>query len=161
MNIVRDITERKRAEKILKESEEKYRNLVERASDGITIIQDGIIKFANQQLANMWGGTTEEIIGTSFTNHLHAGSKEELVDRYRRRMASEEVPAVYKTELQRKDGSKLYVELNAGVILYEGKSADFVFVRDITERRHAEEALRESERRLSLALGGANIGLWG
>ncbi|OGU56471.1 MAG: hypothetical protein A2V66_05715, partial [Ignavibacteria bacterium RBG_13_36_8] len=160
MNIVRDITERKRAEKILKESEEKYRNLVERASDGITIIQDGIIKFANQQLANMWGGTTEEIIGTSFTNHLHAGSKEELVDRYRRRMASEEVPAVYETELQRKDGSKLYVELNAGVILYEGKSADFVFVRDITERRHAEEALRESERRLSLALEGANIGLW-
>ncbi|MBL7139099.1 MAG: PAS domain S-box protein, partial [Bacteroidales bacterium] len=132
--VVRDITKRKKAEETLRESEEKYRNLVERASDGIIIIQDGIIKFANQQLVKMWGGTTEEIIGTSFINHLHAGSKEELVDRYRRRMAGDEVPTMYEVELQRKDGSKLYAELNAGVTLYEGKSADFVIIRDITER---------------------------
>jgi len=150
VTIVRDITERKRAEETIRESEEKYRNLVERASDGIIVIQDGIIKFANQQLVKIWGGTTEEIIGTLFTNHLHAGSKEELIERYRRRMAGEEVPAMYETELQRKDGSKLYAELNAGITLYEGKSADFVIIRDITDRKKAEEELQRSEEQFRL-----------
>ncbi|MBL7139233.1 MAG: PAS domain S-box protein, partial [Bacteroidales bacterium] len=57
----------------------------------------------------------------------------------------DEVPTMYEVELQRKDGSKLYAELNAGVTLYEGKSADFVIIRDITERKQVEENLLKKE----------------
>jgi AmiR/NasT family two-component response regulator len=57
-----------RLEQELRESEEKYRTLVERANDGIVIIQNGVVKFANQILADMWGGTVDYIVGTPFTD---------------------------------------------------------------------------------------------
>jgi len=142
---VKDITQRKRAEEALLENEERYRNVVERANDGIVIIQDTIIRYANPRLAEMWGGTVQEFIDTPFTDYVHPDELPKLVDRYKRRMAGQNVTPIYETALGRKDGSKLYAELNAGIITYQGKPADLVIVRDITERRQAEEALRESE----------------
>lgn len=140
-------TERKRAEEVLRESEQKYRNLVERANDGITIIQDGIVKYVNPRLAEMWGGTVEGFIGTLFTDYVHPDELPKVVDRYKRRMAGEEVIPIYETVLKRRDGSRVYVELNAGIITYYGKLADLVIIRDLMERRRAEEALRESKER--------------
>ncbi|MBK5191343.1 MAG: response regulator, partial [Methanosarcinales archaeon] len=82
---LQDITERKRAENALKESEEKYHNLVERANDGITIIQDNIVKYLNSRLAEMWGGTVEEVIGTPFTDYISPDERRKVVDHYKRR----------------------------------------------------------------------------
>ncbi|MFH2049335.1 MAG: PAS domain S-box protein [bacterium] len=142
-----DITERKRAEGALRESEEKYRNVVERAKDGITIIQDGVVKFANTRLVEMWGGTVEEVLETPFANHIHPDQLPAIVERYQQRMAGEDIPPMYETVLLSSDGSKVYVEISAGVIAYLGKPADLVMVRDVTERIRVEEALRESEAR--------------
>ncbi len=147
IGIAREITERKRAEEALLESEEKYRNVAERANDGIVIIQDTIIRYANPRLAEMWGGTVQEFIDTPFTDYVHPDELPKLVDRYKRRMAGQDVTPIYETALARKDGSKLYAELNAGIITYQGKPADLVIVRDITERKQAEETLRKSEER--------------
>jgi PAS domain S-box-containing protein len=141
----REIAERKRAEEALRESEEKYRGVVERASDGITIIQDKILKYVNPRLAEMRGDTVERILGTPFTDYVHPEALPEVIDRYKRRMAGEKVAQVYETTLRRKDGSKVYAELNAGMITYQGEPADLVIVRDITERVRAREEL---ERRL-------------
>ena len=63
---LREQATRQQMEAVLKDSEEKYRNVVERANDGITIIQDGRVIFANQRLVELWGGTIEEVIGASF-----------------------------------------------------------------------------------------------
>ena len=145
MFIARDITERKRAEEALQESEEKYRNLVERANDGIVIVQDGIIKLINARLAEMRGVTVEEVIGTPFTDQIYPDELPEVVDRYKQRMAGEDVPPIYETALRRRDGSKIHAELNAGMVTYQGKPADLVIIRDITERKRAEEALKKSE----------------
>ena len=142
---VRDITDRKKAEEALRESEEKYRNVVERANDGITIIQDTIVKYLNSRMVEMWGGNVEEILGTPFTNYVHPDELSKVVDRHKRRMAGEDVTPIYETVLRRKDGSKVYAELNAGVITFQGKPADLVIIRDITERKQAEEALEQSE----------------
>lgn len=68
-----------------RESEEKYRNVVERANDGITIIQDGRIKFVNRFLAEMTGRTVEEVTGTYFTDYLHPLEVPKLAERYERR----------------------------------------------------------------------------
>ncbi|MGA9349133.1 MAG: PAS domain S-box protein [Anaerolineae bacterium] len=156
----REITERKRAEEALRESEEKYRNLVERANDGITVIQDTIVKYANPRLAEMWGGTVEEIIDTPFANHVHPDELPKVLDRYQRRMAGEDVLLTYETVLRRKDGSKVYAELNAGVVTYQGKPADLVIVRDITERKQVEEILRQSEERYRNLFEGVPVGLY-
>ena len=130
---------RQSAEKALRESEEIYRNVVERATDGITIIQDGTIKFVNNRLAELWGGFVEEMVGTPFTDYIYHDVLAEMEDRYRRRMAGEKVSSIYETILRRKDGGKVYAEINAGIILYEGRPANLVIIRNVTERKQAEE----------------------
>jgi PAS domain S-box-containing protein len=145
--LIQNINDLKRAEEILRESEEKYRNLVERANDGICLFQDRLIKYANPKLAEIWGGSVQEILDTPFTDHVHPDDLSMVIDRYNRRMAGEQLPTSYEAGLKRKDGSKVYVELNVGVITYLGKPAELVIIRDITDRRQAEEALHESEKR--------------
>ena len=150
--VARDITAHKRAEEALAESEEKYRNVVERANDGICIIEDGIIKYANLQQAEMWGGAVEEIIDTPFTDYIHPDDLPGLIDLYNRRMAGEQVPSVYEASLRRKDDSRAYVELNIGLINYLGKPAELIITRDITDRKQAEEALRKNRDFISRVL---------
>jgi PAS domain S-box-containing protein len=154
-----NLTERKQAEEKLIESEEKYRNFVERANDGICIIQDKLIRYANSRQVDMWGGTVEDMIDTPFTNYIDPDSLPVVAERYARRMKGEQVPSVYEATLRRKDGSKVFAELNVGVIDYLGKPAELVIVRDLTERKQAEEALRESEERYrTLVSLGAEVG---
>lgn len=156
---VQDITEAKLARDLLRQSEEKYRNVVERAHDGIIIVQDGIIKFANARMAELDGSSVEELTGTPYTAHVHPSELLRLMDIYRRRMAGEDLPGIYETILLRKDGSAAPSELNAGVITYEGRPADMVIVRDITDRKRAEEALKESELRFSSLMQTASDGV--
>jgi PAS domain S-box-containing protein len=160
LGVSRDITERKRAEEALRESEEKYRTLIERANDGICIIQEGIVKYLNLRLAEMWGGTVEEVTGTPFSDYVHPDERRKVVEYYKRRMAGEAIPGIYETALRRKDGSKVYAELNAGTVSYQGNVVDFVFVRDITERKQMEAALRERERRQKVILGSLPVGIF-
>jgi len=142
---LKDITESKRSEKALRDSEEKYRSFIERANDIICIIQDGIVKMCNPRAAEFWGGPVEEILGRPFADLVHPDCLPALITRYNQRMAGENPPSIYETILIRKDGSKSFAEVNAGIISYEGKIADLVIVRDINERKKAEKALRESE----------------
>jgi diguanylate cyclase (GGDEF)-like protein/PAS domain S-box-containing protein len=152
-------TQHNQAEEALRESEEKYRNLVERANDGIIIGQDGIIRYANPRSAHMGGYTVEELTGAPIFDFFFSEERAKLIDRYRRRMAGEDVPPVYESVLKHKDGSRIEVEINAGVISYNGRPADLVLFRDITDRKQAEEALRESEERFRLAFENANTGV--
>jgi PAS domain S-box-containing protein len=153
IGITQDITERKRAEDKIRESEEKYRTLVEQAQDGVAVLQDGIIKFVNPQLADMQGYSAEELIGDTFQKHIAPDQLPKTEDIYRRRINNEDVPSIYESALQRKDGSRLEVEFNAGLTHYNGKTADLVIVRDITDRKRAERKINESEQKLSGILG--------
>jgi len=136
---LQDITQRKRAEEALRESEDKYRNLVERSNDGILIIQEGLARFVNMRLAQLWGGSVEELIETPFINYIYPDERGKVIEIYQRRMANEKVPQIYETVLLRKDGTAMYIEINAGVISYKGKPADLAMIRDITERKLAEK----------------------
>ncbi|MHA1941059.1 MAG: PAS domain S-box protein, partial [Candidatus Hodarchaeales archaeon] len=156
----RDITNIIEANQALIESEEKYRNLVERASDGIVIVQDGIVKFVNTILAEMSGQPVEAIIGTPFERNIHPDAMEEVVQRYRDRIEGLEIPSIYETSLIRVNGERLEVELNAGLISYQNKPADLIFVRDISERKRISRELKESEERFRTLITTMGEGVW-
>ncbi len=150
MGISRDITERKMAEEALRESEEKYRALVEQANDGIIVVQDEVVKFCNRKAAEMWGGDIQEILGQPYLNFIDPGDVPRVQENYQHRMAGEVIPWQYDVVLLRKDGSKLPAELNAGNLIFEGRPASLILFRDMTERRMAEEALKNVNRKLNL-----------
>src|SRR4030042_813311 len=89
-----------------------YHTLVEACNDGIVIIQDRIIKFANVKLLNLCGYGEAETIGRSFIDFVATACRETVMERYRRLMAGEEVPGRYEIALLNKSGHEVTVELN-------------------------------------------------
>jgi PAS domain S-box-containing protein len=141
-----EITESMRAEEALRESEEKYRNLVERANDGIAIIQDTLIKYINPRLAEISGYTYDEVVGKPFTDYIDPDEIPKVVEYYQRRLAGEEIPSVYETALRHKDGSKIDIEFNTSLITYQKKPTVFAFIRDLTERKRLEAQLQQARK---------------
>jgi|GEM_PF-767458 len=158
--IMRDSTEQMEAARLIRESEEKYRSLIERANDGIVILQSGNVKFINQMMANILGYEVEEILNTPFLNFIAPTEKEKILEIYQKRQAGESVPQIYESMLVRKDGTLKPVEFNNGIITYNGQIATQTYIRDITERKVAEKALIESEQRYALAVEGVNEGIF-
>ena len=156
-SINRTLSDLEESEKARHESEAQYRNLVERANDGITIVQDGLLKYVNPRLAEMLGYSVEEMTGTSFTVYIHPDELGKVSERYERRMRGEKVPPVYETILVRKDGSKVEAELNAGINWYQGQRADFVFVQDVTERHAMERELLKTRQLESIGVLAGGI----
>lgn len=157
--IARDVTERRRAREALEESEERYRSLVERANDVICIIQDGIIKYANPQVESLIDYSVEELLGTEFKQYVHTNERPVLEERYRRRMAGEDVPPIYDTVVKHKNGSDKKVEINAAIIQHGGKPAILAFVRDTTERKKHEEALRRERDLINRFMETSPVGI--
>jgi PAS domain S-box-containing protein len=119
--------------------------LIERSNDGIAIIQETRLIYVNSRLASLLGYPVEALLGSHFWSYLHPDEKERVVDYYNRRLAGQDVPPVYESAITHKDGHKIEVEVNAGIIEYLGHPADFVFVRDISERKRVDEELRSRE----------------
>ena len=149
--------EARAARRSLEESEEKYRNLVERATDGIAIIQDECVIFANERMAAITGYTTAELLHKPVEELLHPDQRDRVMDIYRRRLAGEKVPEVYEGALLHKNGARIDVEFNAGFINYLGQVADLVLVRDITERLRLETQLRHAQKLESIGTLAAGI----
>jgi PAS domain S-box-containing protein len=142
------IDERQRAEEVLRESEEKYRNVVERSNDGIVIIQDGLIKYANPSVKRMTGYDVDAATDMPFSDFIHADEVDEAMEIYARRLAGEALPTRYERGIRHKNGSRIDTEMDGGLISYEDKPADLVIIRDITKRKQAEKELTESREQL-------------
>jgi PAS domain S-box-containing protein len=137
----RDVTERKRAEEALQQSEEIYRMLIDNMQDGVFIIQDGKIQFVNEAFVRTAGYTVEEILGRDFLDFIAPEDKGRVIDNYSRRLAGENVPKEYEFNILHKDGVRIIVNVNVGLITYRGRIAHMGTIKDITERKQAEEAL--------------------
>jgi len=83
---------------------------VERANDGITIIQDVTVRYANPALAKLWGDSVEEIVGRQFTDFIDRDEIPKVVERYQLRTANKNVTPIYETILRRRNGTEIFVE---------------------------------------------------
>lgn len=142
-----EITEQKRAEEELKQTEERYRALVEGSFDGIFIQKGFKIIYANQRLYEMLGYEPGELEGMDHWLVYHPDYQELIRERAKARMRGEEVPPQYEVKLQRKDGSSIDGEIQARRIMFGEEPGVQVWVRDISERKKREEQIRASEER--------------
>ncbi len=130
-----------RANAELRESEEKYRLLVENANEAVLVVQDGLFKFFNCKTMEISGYSQEELASKPFAELIHPEDREMVVERHRRRLKGEKFLNVYPFRIIDKDGNVKWVEINAVLINWEGRPATLNFLTDITERKRAEEAL--------------------
>ncbi|MFZ2497476.1 MAG: PAS domain S-box protein [Methanosarcina sp.] len=144
--IVQDITERKKVEEALRESEEKYRNIVETANEGILIINDkAIITYANKKITDMFGYRLEEGICRPIWDFISEESNAVAQLSMERRQKG--INGSYELKLMHKDGSPIWAHINAKSLF--DKNGRFIgslsMLTDITKRREAEEALTNLE----------------
>ncbi len=139
---IRDITERKLAERNLQESEERYRKLVEGSPDAIYIHIDGIIVFSNAAGLQLLGvDRPEELLGTAVMEWVHPEYREAARERIKRVLRQEETSQVIEYRLLRRDGTAVEVEVASIGSLYRGRPAVQVTARDISQRKQAERQL--------------------
>jgi PAS domain S-box-containing protein len=140
--IILDMTEHIAMQNALYESEEKYRSLIEKATDGIVITQDGKLKFSNEAMHEMMQYSEEEMLERSFLDFVIPEDHQEMIEYHKRRMKGERFNVLYRSHFIRKDRKIITVELNARTLIYEGKPAAFIVIRDITERLVIEDELK-------------------
>ncbi|MGA2955536.1 MAG: response regulator [Thermodesulfobacteriota bacterium] len=128
----------RRGEEALRASEEKYRTLVENATEAIFIIQDEKIKFSNCQTISLSGYSAEELTKISFTGLIHPDDREAVLDWYRRRVQGEKIPAIQTYRILTKSGEELWVQFNSVPIIWEGRPATLNFARDMTREKKLE-----------------------
>jgi PAS domain S-box-containing protein len=135
--------ERSKAQEDRKESEKKYRTLVENAGETIVVAQEGMVKFANPVAETLSGYKRHELLNKPFTDFIHPDDRAMVVERYTKRIQGMEVPVRYIFRLVHRSGETRWVELNAILIDWEGKPATMNFLIDITERKKAEAEIEK------------------
>ncbi len=140
-----DTSEKKTEEEALRESEEKYRVVVQTAHEGILVAQDGMHRFVNPATAKIWGYSEEELLSRPVAEFIHPDDREMVLDRQIRRAKGEKLPGRYPFRIVTKDGTTKWVEIDSASISWEGKPAVLVFMIDVTERKQMEEAIKERD----------------
>ena len=141
----------RKTEEKLKESEEKFRTIAEQSLMGIFVVQDDVIKYANQRMAEINGYSSEEILNWQPKEHLKTLSKESLPfaleQKRRQKSGLSDVRSQFQLQIIKKSGEKLWIENFTTPIHFKGRSANLVTFFDITDKVETEQKLKESEQR--------------
>ncbi|CAJ37936.1 PAS domain S-box protein [Methanocella arvoryzae] len=158
--LITDMTRRKQAEEVMRESEEKFRTLAETASVGIMLFREDKYIYTNPYMQKILGYTGEELLAMNFWEVVHPDFRELARIRVRERLQGIQVPSRYEIKVITKDKKTRWGEYSAEVIRYDGKPTVIGIFYDITDRKLTEEALRESEFDLKKAQEIAHLGNW-
>lgn len=147
ITIVRDVSDRKRTEIELRESEERYRKLVEMSPHAIIVHQNGIILYANASAQRSVKDANP--IGKSVFDYIHPDYHEISKKRIHIGEIGEEIPFM-EIKMNRTDGEMIYADIGGALIPYNGSTAIMTIFRDVTERKFIQQALQESEEKYRL-----------
>ncbi len=148
VGIGRDVTDRKQAA-------EAYRALVDHSLQGLIVIQDERVVFANHAMSQISGYTAEEILAQSpgeMWNSVCLEDRQRVWENHHARLDGKRLPKNYEFQITRKDGTVRWVELHACRIEYQGRPAVHATCADVTERVRTQNALRQSEERTNALL---------
>ncbi len=149
-----DVTERKQVEEAYRESEERYRRLVNMLPDAVAVHTDGRIVYVNEHGVKLCGvKNADEIIGRNFLEFVHPDYHKIVKERVKAMKEGRGAPLI-EEKFVRADGSVVDVEVAAVPLNYSGKLSFLVVIRDITERKRAERELQNSFRRLENIING-------
>jgi len=155
---IRDVTERKRMEQALLDSEERYRLLTQNSLTGIYIHVGGLLKFVNRRFTEMLGYVLEELIGRQYWDFVHPEDREMVRNISLARARGDKAPYEYEFRHLKKDGKTLWVHNLSTVIQYQGQTANMGNLAQIDDRKQAEKALSESEALFRRMFNQAPIG---
>ena len=161
--VFRDITERKRTEEALRESEARYRNVLRYAPAAIYEVDftTGHFTEVNDGMCQMLGYTREEILAMTASDILDPEGRAHFASRISRARSGEKPDETVEYRGRTKDGRLIWVLLNVAFRWNDGRIVGATVVgHDVTERKQAEERLKESRARLDLALQSASMGAW-
>jgi diguanylate cyclase (GGDEF)-like protein/PAS domain S-box-containing protein len=149
--IFRDVTERKKIERVLYESEKRYKRLVENSPEPIVVYQSEFIKYANPACVKLLGSSSiEDLIGKSIKDYFDSNSVHLIEQRINQAEEIGKIQGATEEKVLRADGSVIDVEVTGITIKYEGKPAFLMMYHDITSRTGNEKALHQSEERYRL-----------
>ena len=155
-----DISNRKMAEEALAESEERYRTAIENSNDAVAIIHGDRIQYVNRRFVEIFGyDKPEDMIGKLVSLVVHPDDRGKVITINQQRQKGESVPLRYEFKGMTKDGKVIYIEVSAASIVYRGTTVYLVYLRDITERKVAEEVLREERNRFRTLSENAPFGI--
>src|SRR6201988_148293 len=152
------LVERHRIEGALKESEERYRSLVELSPDAIVVHHEGKFTYVNPAAVRLWGASSpEELIGRSILDLVHPDFCDHVKEGLDFIQTFQEPTTFAEQKYLRLDNSVIDVEVTGLPFTSEGKSAVLSVIRDITEKKQAREALRKAEKRLRTVVASASL----
>jgi PAS domain S-box-containing protein len=152
------LAERHRMESALKESEERYRRLVELSPDAIVVHQEGRFQYLNPAALNLWGAARpEDLIGRSILQVVHPDYRNHVTERIDYIQRFHKPTPLVEQKCLRLDGTEVDVEVTGLPFTFDGKAAVLSVIRDVTEKKQAREALRKAEKRLRTVVGSASL----
>ncbi len=165
LTVINDVTERKKAEEALRESEERYRALLElgeRIGEAVVMLQDdergvGMHVYASDEWSRITGYSRKKLLNMSMADLIHPSDREEAMKRHARRIRGEVLPGFYELTIIRKDGTEVPAEVTYAYSSYKGKPVNVGYIREITERKKMEQQLIVTDRLASIGELAAGV----
>lgn len=154
-----DTTDRVEMVMQLRDSEEKFRTLIEKSRDGIVITQDEQFAYVNSAFCEMLGYTAGELYAMNASDLLVPQERERVMQVYRQHVQAQEINAQYSTSFIHKSGRAITVELHSTQIELKGRLAGFISCRDVTESRRIRQELEENEEKYRALVEASQDGI--
>jgi PAS domain S-box-containing protein len=156
---IRNLTDLKRAEKELRESEERYRTAIESSNDGIAILKNQKHLYVNKKYLQIFGFTSpEQVLDQPVGITVHKDDRERVVEiNNKRRHRSGEAPDSYEFKGERTNGDVIFIEVSATETTYRGESVTLAYLRDITGRRSLESQLLQAQKMEAIGALAAGV----